>query len=44
MHPSQAVTQEKCEDCSAMDAAIINLSNGFSVVVDNWVLRQECSK
>lgn len=41
MHPSQAITQEKCEDCSPMDAAIINPSNGFSVVVDNWDLRQE---
>lgn len=41
IHPSQAVTQEKCEDCSPMDVAIINPSNGFSVVVDNWDLRQE---
>ena len=41
IHPSQAVTQEKCEDCSPMDAVIINPSNGFSVVVDNWDLRQE---
>ena len=40
-HPSQAVTQEKCEDWSPMDAAIINPFNGFSVVVDNWDLRQE---
>ena len=40
-HPSHAVTQEKCEDCSPLDAAIINPSNGFSVVVDNWDLRQE---
>ena len=31
IHPSQAVTQEKCEDCSPMDAIIINLSNGFTV-------------
>jgi len=41
INPSQAVTQEKCEDCSPMDAAIINPSNGFSVVVDNWDLKQE---
>lgn len=41
IHPSQAVTQEKCGDCSPIDAAIINPSNGFSVVVDNWDLRQE---
>ena len=41
IHPSQAVTQEKCEDCSPIDAIIINPSNGFSVVVDNWDLRQE---
>ena len=40
-HPSQAVTQEKCDDSSTMDAAIINPSSGFSVVVDNWDLRQE---
>ena len=40
-HPSQAVTQEKCDDSSPMDAAIINPSSGFSVVVDNWDLRQE---
>ena len=42
IHPSQAVTQEKCDDWSPMDAAIVNPSNGFSVVVvDNWDLRQE---
>lgn len=40
-HLSQEVTQEKSEDFSPMDAAIINPSNGFSVVVDNWDLRQE---
>ena len=41
IHSSQAVTQENCEDWSPMDAAMINPSSGFSVVVDNWDLRQE---
>lgn len=29
------------EDCSLIEAAVIDPSNGFNVVVDNWDMRQE---
>ena len=36
-----ALSQGEEENCSPTDAAVIDPSHGFNVVVDNWDLRQE---
>ena len=35
------VNPSQVKNCSIIDAAVIDPSNGFSVVVDNWDMRQE---